>query len=45
VIGKNQFALTRDQVQAMKDAGMWDDPDKRAKMIRRYALEAKQLRS
>jgi len=45
VIGKNQFALTREQVQAMKDAGMWDDPDKRAKMIRRYALEAKQLRS
>jgi len=45
VIGKNQFALSRDQVQAMKDAGMWDDPDKRAKMIRRYALEAKQLRS
>ena len=42
VIGKNQFALTRDQVQAMKDAGMWDDPDKRAKMIRRYAIEAKQ---
>ena len=42
VIGKNQFALTRDQVQAMKDAGMWDDPEKRAKMIRRYAIEAKQ---
>ena len=41
-IGKNQFALTREQVQAMKDAGMWDDADKRAKMIRRYALEAKQ---
>ena len=45
VIGRNQFALSRDQVQAMKDAGMWDDPEKRAKMIRRYALEAKQLRS
>ena len=44
-LGKNQFALTRDQVQAMKDAGMWDDPERRAKMIRRYALEAKQLRS
>ena len=42
VIGKNQFALSRDQVQAMKDAGMWDDPEKRAKMIRRYAIEAKQ---
>jgi hypothetical protein len=23
----------------MKDAGMWDDPDKRAKMIRRYAQD------
>jgi hypothetical protein len=44
-IGRNQFALTRDQVSAMKDAGMWDDAEKRAKMIRRYALEAKQLRS
>jgi hypothetical protein len=27
----------------MKDAGMWDDPVKRAKMIKRYALEAKNL--
>jgi len=39
--GKNSFTLTPDQVRAMKDAGMWDDPDKRAKMVRRYALEAK----
>ena len=37
--GKNTFTLTPDQVRAMKDAGMWDDPDKRAKMIRRYATE------
>jgi hypothetical protein len=35
----NTFTLTSDQVRAMKDAGMWDDPDKRAKMIRRYATE------
>jgi hypothetical protein len=35
----NTFTLTPDQVRAMKDAGMWDDPDKRAKMIRRYANE------
>jgi len=40
--GKNTFTLNPDQVRAMKDAGMWDDPDKRAKMIRRYAIEAKQ---
>jgi hypothetical protein len=35
----NTFTLTPDQVRAMKDAGMWDDPEKRAKMIRRYATE------
>lgn len=40
--GGNSFTLSPDQVRAMKDAGMWDDPDKRAKMIRRYALEARQ---
>ena len=39
--GKNTFTLSPEQVRAMKDAGMWDDPDKRAKMIRRYALEAR----
>jgi hypothetical protein len=39
--GKNTFTLTPDQVRAMKDAGMWDDPDKRAKMIRRYAQDAR----
>ena len=39
--GRNTFTLSPDQVRAMKDAGMWDDPDKRAKMIRRYALEAR----
>jgi len=40
--GGNTFTLSPDQVRAMKDAGMWDDADKRAKMIRRYALEARQ---
>lgn len=39
--GRNTFTLSPDQVRAMKDAGMWDDADKRAKMIRRYALEAR----
>jgi len=43
--GRNSFTLSSDQVRAMKDAGMWDDADKRAKMIRRYAIEAKQSRS
>ena len=39
--GRNTFTLTPDQVRAMKDAGMWDDPKKRAKMIQRYAQEAR----
>jgi hypothetical protein len=39
--GKNTFTLNPDQVRAMKDAGMWDDPEKRAKMIKRYAIEAR----
>lgn len=34
---KNTFTLSRDRVQALKDAGMWDDPSKRAKAIRSYA--------
>jgi hypothetical protein len=34
---KNTFTLSRERVQALKDAGMWDDPAKRAKAIRRYA--------
>jgi hypothetical protein len=37
----NQFTLSADQVRAMKDAGMWDDAEKRASMIRRYATEAR----
>ena len=39
--GRNTFTLNPEQVRAMKDAGMWDDPERRAKMIRRYALEAR----
>lgn len=39
--GKNTFVLNPEQVKAMKDAGMWDDPDKRQKMIKRYAQEAR----
>lgn len=36
-IAKNTFTLSRERVQALKDAGMWDDPAKRAKAIRNYA--------
>jgi len=39
--GKNTFTLNPDQVRAMKDAGMWDNPEMRAKMIKRYATEAR----
>jgi hypothetical protein len=43
--GRNTFTLTPEQVRAMKDAGMWDDPQKRARMIKRYAQEARNYRS
>jgi len=39
--GGNTFVLEPEQVRAMKDAGLWDDPEKRARMIKRYAAEAK----
>lgn len=39
------FTLTAEQVRAMKDAGMWDNPEKRAKMAKRYAAEARNTRS
>ena len=39
---RNQFVLSPEQVRAMKDAGFWDDPEKRSKMIKRYAMEARQ---
>ena len=38
---KGSLTLTREQVNAMKEAGFWDDPEKRARMIRRYATEAR----
>jgi hypothetical protein len=39
--GKNTITLSPEKVKAMKDAGLWDDPEKRARMIKRYALEGK----
>jgi hypothetical protein len=39
---RNTFTLSPEQVKAMKDAGFWDDQAKRTKMIKRYAMEAKQ---
>jgi hypothetical protein len=37
----SSFVLSPEQVRAMKDAGFWDDPVKRSKMIKRYAQEAR----
>lgn len=37
--GRNTFTLSADQVRAMKDAGMWEDPALRSRMIKRYANE------
>jgi len=35
--GTTQFKLSPERVQAMKDAGIWDDPDKRNAMIKKYS--------
>lgn len=43
--GNNSFELKREQVAAMKEAGMWDDPVKRAKMIATYAQYERQQRN
>ena len=33
---RDSFTLSKDRVQAMKEAGVWEDPKKRNDMIRRY---------
>ena len=43
--GRNTFTLTPEQVRAMKDAGLWDDPEKRNRMIKRYAMQSRNSRS
>jgi hypothetical protein len=42
---RNTFTLSPEQVRAMKDAGFWDDPKKRARMAQKYAEQARQNRS
>ncbi len=42
---RGTFVLSPEQVRAMKEAGMWDDPQKRNRMIKRYAQEARNTRS
>jgi hypothetical protein len=39
---RNTFTLSVEQVRAMKEAGFWDDPKMKAKMVARYAREAAQ---
>ena len=41
----NTITLSRDRVQAIKDAGAWDDPVRRNKMIKAYAQYDKQNRN
>lgn len=35
------FTLSAEQVRAIKEAGFWEDPQTRARMIKRYAQEAR----
>lgn len=42
--GKQTYKLSKERVDAMKEAGVWDDPKKRADMIRRYREADKQQR-
>ena len=42
---RNTFTLSAEQVRAMKEAGFWDDKAKRARMIQKYAEQARQTRS
>jgi len=41
----NTITLSKERVSAIKDAGAWDDPIKRGKMIRAYAAFDKQNRT
>jgi hypothetical protein len=43
--GKNTFVLAPEQVRAMKDAGLWENPESRNRMIKRYAEQARNNRS
>lgn len=42
---RNTFVLAPEQVRAMKDAGLWDNPQTRNRMIKRYAEQARQQNS
>lgn len=36
-VGRNEVRVTPDRKKAMQDAGMWDDPVKRNRMLKQYA--------
>ena len=40
--GRASFTLSKERVQAMKDAGMWDNQETRQRMIQRYINEDRQ---
>jgi len=42
---RNSFVLSPEQVRAMKDAGLWDNPQTRNRMIKRYAEQSRQQNS
>jgi hypothetical protein len=35
-VNRNQFVLSPDRVKAMKEAGAWDNPERKAKMIKQF---------
>ena len=41
----NTITISKERVQAIKDAGAWDDPSRRAKMIKAYAAYDRQNRT
>jgi len=43
--GGRKLILQPEQVRAMKEAGFWDDPKTRSRMIQRYAEQARQQRN
>jgi hypothetical protein len=42
---RNTFVLAPEQVRAIKDAGLWDNPQSRNRMIKRYAEQARSQNS
>ena len=42
---RSQFILTPDRVKAMKDAGAWDNPQRKQKMIENFIKYDRQNRN